>query len=201
MLADSNSPEAGRRPLFPFAPAFSGSGHSPPPASKGNEYIYFAGRRDASTATIRRLLRDQPCWLPAISDAARNLTGDGTYTYQWDGDARLKAVLDGLLRTVSASTCNALGQRVRDVTLTTSTDEAYGAGGELLWRYTGNSNDPNQRAFVPFQGRILADYYSGGTLFDHRDELGSLSTASNHTGNSFAERLFYPFGELSTGGT
>ena len=30
-----------------------------------------------------------------------------------------------------------MGRRVRDVTLTTTTDEAYGAGGTLLWRNTG----------------------------------------------------------------
>jgi RHS repeat-associated protein len=86
---------------------------------------------------------------------------------------------------------------VRDVTQTTTTDEAYGAGGELLWRYTGG--DSLTRAFVPFQGRILAEYYSGGTLFDHSDELGSISTANDQTGNSFQERLFKPYGELWTG--
>jgi RHS repeat-associated protein len=71
-----------------------------------------------------------------------------------------------------------------------------------LWRFTNNSSDPNQRAFVPFQGRILAEYYGGstpGTIFDHPDQLGSLSTASDYTGNNFQERLYYPFGESWTG--
>jgi RHS repeat-associated protein len=85
---------------------------------------------------------------------------------------------------------------VRDATQTSTTDEAYGAGGELLWRYTGDSNT---QSFVPFAGDILAEYYSGGTLFDHSDELGSISTSSDYTGNNFAERLYYPFGELWTG--
>jgi RHS repeat-associated protein len=88
---------------------------------------------------------------------------------------------------------------VRDVTPTETTDEVYGAGGALLWRYTGNSSDPNQRAYVAFNGGILAEYWSGGTLFDHPDELGSISTASDYTGNNFAERLFYPYGEVWTG--
>ena len=69
--------------------------------------------------------------------------------------------------TISANTYNALGQRVRDVTQTNTTDEAYGAGGSLLWRYTGNSSDPNQRAFVPFGGGNLAEYYSNGTPGTH----------------------------------
>jgi RHS repeat-associated protein len=132
-------------------------------------------------------------------DAAGNLLGDGTYTYQWDAEAHLTKVYNGVMAVVSANTYNALGQRVRDVTQTTTTDEAYGAGGSLLWRYTGNSNDPNQRAFVPFQGGILAEYYSGGTLFDHPDEIGSITTASDQTGNNFQERLYYPFGESWTG--
>jgi RHS repeat-associated protein len=101
---------------------------------------------------------------------------------------------------------------VRDVTPTSTTDEAYGAGGNLLWRYTGNSNT---RSFVPFQGGILAEYYSGetiaqplqlgstttsgGTIFDHPDQLGSITTSSDYTGNNLNVRLFYPYGELWTG--
>jgi RHS repeat-associated protein len=100
---------------------------------------------------------------------------------------------------VATNTYNALGQRVRDVTQTNTTDEAYGAGGELLWRYTGSSSDPNQRAFVPFGGGILAEYYSGGTLFDHPDELGSVTASTSYNGAMCQERLFYPFGELWTG--
>jgi RHS repeat-associated protein len=88
---------------------------------------------------------------------------------------------------------------VRDVTTSSTTDEAYGAGGNLLWRYTGSSSDPNQRAFVPFEGGILAEYYAGVTIFDHPDEIGSMATSSDYTGNNFNEKLFYPFGELWTG--
>jgi len=94
---------------------------------------------------------------------------------------------------------NALLQRVRDVAPGGTTDEVYGAGGSLLWRYTGNSSDPNQRAYVPFNGGILAEYWSGGTLFDHPDELGSISASTDYTGNNLAERFFYPYGELWTG--
>jgi RHS repeat-associated protein len=100
---------------------------------------------------------------------------------------------------VATNTYNALGQRVRDVTQTNTTDEAYGAGGELLWRYTGSSSDPNQRAFVPFGGGILAEYYSGGTLFDQPDELGSVTASTSYNGAMCQERLFYPYGESWTG--
>jgi RHS repeat-associated protein len=132
-------------------------------------------------------------------DAAGNVINDGTNSYQWDAEGHLIAVINGARVAISTNTYNALGQRVRDVTQTNTTDEAYGAGGSLLWRYTGNPNDPNQRAFVPSGGRILAEYYTGGTLFDHPDQLGSITSSTSANCSPCQERLFYPFGELWTG--
>ena len=129
-------------------------------------------------------------------DAAGNVTGDGTRTYQWDAESHLTvAYVSGIA--VQTNTYNALGQRVRDVTQSATTDEAYGAGGNLLWRYTGNSS--TNRSFVPFNGGILAEYWSGGTILDHPDEIGSATTSSDYTGNNFNEKLYYPFGEAWTG--
>ena len=129
-------------------------------------------------------------------DSAGNVTGDGTYTYTWDAEAHLtKVVQSGT--TISTQTYNALEQRVRDVTSSATTDEAYGAGGELLWRYTGSTS--TNRSFVPFNGRILAEYYSGGTLFDHPDQLGSNSASTTYSGGACQEELFYPYGQLWTG--
>jgi RHS repeat-associated protein len=71
-----------------------------------------------------------------------------------------------------------------------------GAGGNLLLRYTGDSNS---RSFVPFNGRLLAEYYCGGMIFDHPDEIGSATTATDCTGNLVNEKLYYPFGEFWTG--
>ena len=97
---------------------------------------------------------------------------------------------------VSFKTYNALGQRVEDITQSNTTDEAYGAGGNLLVRYTGDSNS---RSFIPFNGRLLAEYYCGGVIFDHPDEIGSATTATDCTGSNVQERLYYPFGEFWTG--
>ena len=80
--------------------------------------------------------------------------------------------------------------------MTRTTDEAYGAGGNLLLRYTGDSNS---RSFIPFNGRLLAEYYCGGMIFDHPDEIGSATTATDCAGNVVQERLYYPFGEFWTG--
>ena len=134
-------------------------------------------------------------------DAAGDVTGDGTYTYTWDAEGRLTKVAQSGT-TISTNTYNALGQRVRDVTTSVTTDEAYGADGELLWRYTGSPYNRNQRAFVPLNGAILAEYFGGepgGTIFDHPGQPHSLSTASDFTGGNFQEHLYYPFGEFWTG--
>ena len=130
-------------------------------------------------------------------DAAGDVTGDGTNTYQWDAEAHLIKVINGGGTAISINTYNALGQRVRDVTQSATTDEAYGAGGNLLWRYTGSSS--TNRSFVPFSGGILAEYWSGGTIFDHPDEIGSATTSTDYTGNNLNEKLYYPFGESWTG--
>ncbi len=139
-------------------------------------------------------------------DAAGDVTGDGTYTYSWDAEGRLTKVVNGGGTAVSTNTYNALGQRVRDkgdgVVNPLTVDEAYGAGGQLLWRYTGSSTYSTQRAFVAFNGRILAEYYGGspgGTLFDHPDELGSNTTSTSYSGSDCQEKLFYPFGQFWTG--
>jgi RHS repeat-associated protein len=123
------------------------------------------------------------------------VVGDGTFTYQWDAEGHLAAV-DQSGNVVSINTYNALGQRVEDATPASTTDEAYGAGGDLLLRYTGDSNS---RSFVPFGGGLLAEYFCGGMIFDHPDELGSLTASTDCTGNTVNEKLFYPFGESWTG--
>jgi len=128
-------------------------------------------------------------------DQAGDVTNDGTYSYQWDAEAHLTAVYQSG-NVVSLNTYNALGQRVEDVTQSSTTDEAYGAGGALLARYTGDSNS---RSFVPFGGGLLAEYYCGGMTFDHPDEIGSATTATDCTGNNIQERLYYPYGEFWTG--
>ena len=137
---------------------------------------------------------------PGYIYGPRGNQNDPTYSYGWGDEGRMLSAVSNATQTVIATyTYNALMQRVRDVTQSETTDEVYGAGGALLWRYTGNSSSPDQRAYVPFNGGILAEYWSGGTLFDHEDELGSISTSTDYTGNNLAERFFYPYGELWTG--
>ncbi len=65
---------------------------------------------------------------------------------------------------------------MEDAAQTNTTEEAYGAGGNLLLRSTGDSS---ARTFVPFGGGILAEYYCGGMIFDHPDQLGSASITAS----------------------
>jgi len=60
----------------------------------------------------------------------------------------------------------------------------------------------NTRAFVPFDGRILAEYYGGstpGTLFDHPDNVGTVMASTSYNGTSCQDSLYYPYGEFWTG--
>ncbi len=148
------------------------------------------------TTHVRRGGRRDGRW-----HAAGDVINDGTYTYSWDAEGHMTKVVQSAT-TISTQTYNALGQRVRDVSTSATTDEAYGAGGSLLWRYTGSSSNSTQRAFVPFNGRILAEYYGGspgGTLFHHPDELGSDTVSTSYNGSICQEKLFYPFGQFWTG--
>jgi RHS repeat-associated protein len=152
------------------------------------------------------------CYAPTYNSATNQVTN---YTYSssgnlmntpsqyfdWDTENHMTQAWAG--STGGTYWYNALGQMDYDQSSNgTNISELYGADGALLWRYTGNTSDPTQRAFVPFQGRILAEYYGGspgGTIFDHPDGIGSATSSSDYTGNNFSERLFYPFGEFWTG--
>ena len=130
-------------------------------------------------------------------DAAGNLTGDSTNTYQWDAEGRLTKALNGGGTAIATHTYNALGQRVQDIANGVTKNEIYGPGGELNYITLGGG--PNDRALIPLGGRLVTEYSSAMAFFPHPDALGSLTTASDYTGNNFNERLFYPYGEFWTG--
>jgi RHS repeat-associated protein len=145
-------------------------------------------------------------------DADGDLIGDGTHTYQWDTRWRLASV-DGVVGQTSGqlacpspmtwTACNIYdtkGRRVQEVTQTSTANDVYGVDDALLWRNTGG--DVNTRAFVPFNGRILAEYYGGstpGTLFDHPDNVGTVMASTSYNGTSCQDSLYYPYGEFWTG--
>ncbi len=81
-------------------------------------------------------------------------------TYQSDGEGHLTSVKQCLRD--SFDPCATLLTEESGRVAASTTDEAYGAGGELLWRYAGNSNTP-LGAFVLLIS-ILALYWSRWTI-------------------------------------
>ena len=118
------------------------------------------------------------------------MTGDGTYTYQWDG---LKSVNNGAARSY---VYNALGREA----------EWHGDGRvsedltDLAGHYLG-SVDPSSGAWtgerIPGSSIYLAWYVNGGTTFFHYNALGSSIMNTHQDGNTVSnDVLFYPWGQL-----
>jgi RHS repeat-associated protein len=123
-------------------------------------------------------------------DAAGNLTGDGTYTYEWDAEGRLKSVNSGALRSFIY---NALGRQA----------EWHGDGrvSEVLTDLAGhvvgsvNSGGGWESQRIPGGGMELAWYVNGGTTFPHYNALGSTVMNTRHDGTVTNDILFYPWGQ------
>jgi RHS repeat-associated protein len=121
------------------------------------------------------------------------LTGDGTYTYQWDAEGRLISVNSGVDRSY---VYNALGREV----------EWHGDGRvsedltDLAGHYLG-SVDPSSGAWtgerIPGSRIYLAWYVNGGTTFFHYNALGSSMMNTHQDGNTVSnDVLFYPWGQM-----
>ena len=121
------------------------------------------------------------------------MTGDGTYTYQWDAEGRLISVNSGVDRSY---VYNALGREV----------EWHGDGRvsedltDLAGHYLG-SVDPSSGAWtgerIPGSSIYLAWYVNGGTTFFHYNALGSSIMNTRQDGNTVSnDILFYPWGQL-----
>ncbi len=119
------------------------------------------------------------------------MTGDGTYTYQWDAEGRLISVDNGAARSY---VYNALGREV----------EFHGDGRvsedltDLAGQYLG-SVDPSSGAWtgerIPGSSIYLAWYVNGGTTFFHYNALGSTVMNTRHDGTVTNDILFYPWGQ------
>jgi RHS repeat-associated protein len=131
--------------------------------------------------------------LPASYDPAGNMTSDGSNTYQWDAEGRLISVNGG---STWSATYNAFGQRVERIGTGGRTEELYDPSGRLLGHLNG-ANGVWWEEYVPFDGRLLW-YYTQATntsRYFHVNALGSLGLATDQTGASVEEMLYYPFGD------
>ncbi len=108
-------------------------------------------------------------------DAAGNLTGDGTHTYQWDPEGRLHS-LDNYTKVY---TYNALGWRVEKQVGTAYTEILYDQSGESLGE---NNRSTWTQSYVNFNGRHLGIYQNNATYSTHANTLGSTAAVTDYTG-------------------
>ncbi len=121
------------------------------------------------------------------------MTSDGSNTYQWDAEGRMVSVNSG---STWSATYNAFGQRVERISTGGRTEELYDPSGRLLGHLNG-ANGVWWEEYVPFDGRLLW-YYTQATnvsRYFHVNALGSLGLATDQTGASVEEMLYYPFGD------
>jgi hypothetical protein len=118
-----------------------------------------------------------------------DLTGDGTHTYQWDAEGRLKSVDSG---TTATYTYNALGWRVEKKLGSTYTEYLFGASGERLGE---NNRTTWTESYVPLGYGHYAIYQGNTTYFTHPSPLGSTTMVTDYDGNVVQDKLFYPWGQ------
>lgn len=122
-------------------------------------------------------------------DLAGNLTADGTYTYQWNAEERLKSVDNG---NQSTTIYDATGGRSERTLPGSAIEYVHDRSGLPVGGATG-SNVFN--AFVWAMGRMIADYEIDGVHFDHVNEINSVTQATDWIGTTEQEQLLYPWGD------
>lgn len=120
----------------------------------------------------------------AAYDAAGNMTSDGTNSYQWDGEGRLKS-MNGV-----TFTYNALGELARR---SNGIQYAWDAAGHQLGTY--NDSGVWWEQLIWAGNRQLA-YYFPDAKFIHRNYLGSNTMITKYDGSVFTDALFYPWGQI-----
>jgi RHS repeat-associated protein len=122
-----------------------------------------------------------------VYDAAGNLTADGTFTFQWDAESRIKSLNGGAV----SYTYDGDGKRVKK------------SNGKLYWYslgldplaesdLSGNLTDE----YIFFGGKRIArrTVSSGAINYYFADHLGSSRVVTNATGTVLDDSDFYPFG-------
>lgn len=120
-------------------------------------------------------------------DAAGNITGDGTFSFIYDGAGRLIQIKKGNKTTIT-NAFNAVGQRVKKVG-TATTFFAYDENGHLLGEY--DSNGVLIQEYVWLQNLPVAILKRHGTgtpvtvdiFYLHSDHLGSVRVVTRPSDN------------------
>jgi RHS repeat-associated protein len=125
----------------------------------------------------------------ASYDAAGDMTGDGTSTYQWDAEQRLSSVNSG---STAAFVYNALGERVETQAGATYHEFVYDPAGSPVARHDRGSSFFWQ--YLMLGEQAFGKYQDGVTYFMHWNALGSTSMVTDQTGAVVQDILYYPFG-------
>jgi RHS repeat-associated protein len=123
-------------------------------------------------------------------DAAGNLTADGSHSYQWDGEGRMKSVDSGSTMTV---TYNAFGQQVKELS---GWENAFDAFGQWIGRYNSGATNWDVKGVFKLGGRMVAMQGSTWTRFIHPNALGSTTVNTDHSGAAGGTVFFYPWGQV-----
>jgi RHS repeat-associated protein len=135
----------------------------------------------------------------ASYDAAGDLTGDGTQTYQWDAEGHLTQVYNSVTGTTSTFTYNALGQRVGKVRTNPvgNFEYVFDPAGQEAGEFNSNSCCHYwDTRYFRVGGRLLGEYFGGSnTFFIHTTALGSTNQVTGQTGTVQEDTLLYPWGQ------
>jgi RHS repeat-associated protein len=129
-----------------------------------------------------------------LYDAAGNLLSDGSHTYAYDAENRIKSVDNG----GTTYTYDANGQRIEKITGSNQVHYFYGEDGNVL--VEKNQSGTTLKEYVYAAGQRI-ERSGGQTYFVHTDHLGSARTVTNYTGAVTDALDYLPFGEQISGAT
>jgi RHS repeat-associated protein len=122
-------------------------------------------------------------------DASGNLLGDGTHTYAYDAESRIKSVDNG----ATTYLYDADGRRVEKDVSGAITEYLYDLAGNAVTELS--SGGSWERGEVYAGGRHLSTYVDNTTFFEHSDWLGSERLRSDLSGAACETITSLPFGD------
>jgi uncharacterized protein RhaS with RHS repeats len=121
-------------------------------------------------------------------DAAGNLTGDGSFSYTWDVESRMKSAA-GVNYTYDGDD--------RRVVKSNGKLYWYGGGSDPLAESDAAGNNPVEYVF--FGGKRIARRDASGNInYYFADHLGTSRVVTSATGAILDDSDFYPFGGAAT---
>ena len=122
-------------------------------------------------------------------DSSGNLTNDGSHSYGFDAESKVKSV-----DSTTAYTYDGEAKRVRKL-VGENTRFIYGIGGQLVAEYDGSSGNLKKEYL---SGGITVEptaVNSNGTQYGTGDHLGSPRVITNSSGSVVSRHDYMPFGE------